>query len=140
MRNLSNKKITHIDCTLRDGGYYTNWDFNKNLIKDYLNAISFSSINYVEIGFRNITNYNYKGALAFSRDEYLKSIEIPNNINLGVMINSSQLKNSKEYIKSLEILFPNHGVNTPLKLVRIATNIELLDLSLLASDWLKKEL
>ena len=21
-----------LDCTLRDGGYYTNWDFDRNLV------------------------------------------------------------------------------------------------------------
>ena len=77
--------------------------------------------------------------VTFSRDEYLESIEIPNNINLGVMINSSQLINSIEYIKVLENLFQIMGDNSPLKLVRIATSFELLELSLLASDWLKNK-
>ena len=139
MSYLNTKKITHIDCTLRDGGYYNDWDFENNLITDYLNAISLSSIDYVEIGFRNITNDNFKGALAFSKDEYLNSIEIPNNINLGVMINCSQLINSKEYIKSLKILFPNNADKSPIKLVRIASNISSIELSLLASTWLKEQ-
>ena len=139
MRNLNTKNVTHIDCTLRDGGYYNNWDFDKDLIKDYLNAISLTSINYVEIGFRNIANNNFKGALAFSTDEYLNSIEIPDNINLGVMINSSQLIDSKEYLKSLKTLFPNDINNSPLKLVRIASNINSIGLSLLAANWLKEK-
>ena len=139
MSNYDIKKITHIDCTLRDGGYYNNWDFEDKVIKDYLNALSLTSINYVEIGFRNITNDNFKGALAFSKDEYLNSINIPDNINLGVMINSSQLIDIENYIKILEILFPNNSLNSPVKLVRIATNINLLDISLLASIWLKEK-
>ena len=28
--------IKLLDCTLRDGGYYTNWDFDKNLVRGYL--------------------------------------------------------------------------------------------------------
>ena len=27
------KKIEVLDCTLRDGGYYNNWDFSLNLVK-----------------------------------------------------------------------------------------------------------
>ena len=27
-----------LDCTLRDGGYYNNWDFSKDLVNDYLKA------------------------------------------------------------------------------------------------------
>ena len=30
------KKINLLDCTLRDGGYYNNWDFSTDLINDYL--------------------------------------------------------------------------------------------------------
>ncbi len=33
------KDIKLVDCTLRDGGYYNNWDFNPLLIQDYLSAM-----------------------------------------------------------------------------------------------------
>ena len=32
-------KIKLLDCTLRDGGYYNNWDFSKELVDDYLLAM-----------------------------------------------------------------------------------------------------
>ena len=48
------KKINLLDCTLRDGGYYNNWNFPRSLIKNYLLAISETKIDYVEIGFRFI--------------------------------------------------------------------------------------
>ena len=25
-----------LDCTLRDGGYYTHWDFDKKFVEQYL--------------------------------------------------------------------------------------------------------
>ena len=28
-----------LDCTLRDGGYYTNWDFDKNLVDTYIESL-----------------------------------------------------------------------------------------------------
>ena len=28
------KKINLLDCTLRDGGYYNNWDFSEKLISE----------------------------------------------------------------------------------------------------------
>ena len=31
---MKNFKI--LDCTLRDGGYYTNWDFKPQLVDKYL--------------------------------------------------------------------------------------------------------
>ena len=52
------KKINVLDCTLRDGGYYNNWDFPKDLVNDYLKAISDSGIKYVELGFRSLKQIN----------------------------------------------------------------------------------
>ena len=45
----SNLKI--LDCTFRDGGYYNNWDFDKNIVRKYINSMSTSGVDYVEIGF-----------------------------------------------------------------------------------------
>ena len=38
------KKINILDCTLRDGGYYNNWDFSTKIAQDYINAVSKSGI------------------------------------------------------------------------------------------------
>jgi 4-hydroxy 2-oxovalerate aldolase len=45
-----------LDCTLRDGGYYNNWNFSPGLIKDYLDAMVSIQADFVEIGFRFINN------------------------------------------------------------------------------------
>ena len=34
-----NSKVKILDCTLRDGGYYNNWSFNKKFINNYLRTI-----------------------------------------------------------------------------------------------------
>ncbi|SVD87704.1 uncharacterized protein METZ01_LOCUS440558, partial [marine metagenome] len=46
------KEVKVLDCTLRDGGYYSNWFFDKDLVSSYLEAMSASNIDYVEVGFR----------------------------------------------------------------------------------------
>ena len=39
-KNLNEKdKIKILDCTLRDGGYYNNWEFKKDLINEYLKVM-----------------------------------------------------------------------------------------------------
>ena len=35
--SIKMKKFEILDCTLRDGGYYNNWNFNLGLIQNYLN-------------------------------------------------------------------------------------------------------
>ena len=56
---MHERNINLLDCTLRDGGYYNNWKFNKNLINDYLKVIS-DYVDYVEIGFRFSNNKTFK--------------------------------------------------------------------------------
>lgn len=41
-----------LDCTLRDGGYYNNWEFNRELVEKYLVSCSESRVDYVELGLR----------------------------------------------------------------------------------------
>ena len=45
-------KLKILDCTLRDGGYYNNWEFPQEIVSTYLQSLESSHINYVEIGFR----------------------------------------------------------------------------------------
>lgn len=55
-----------LDCTLRDGGYYTNWDFSPEVIDAYIQAMNQLPIDYLEIGYRNIPSKVYLGKLGYS--------------------------------------------------------------------------
>ena len=50
-----------LDCTLRDGGYYTNWDFSEEFVVNYLEAIEQTDVEYIEIGYRSMELDEYKG-------------------------------------------------------------------------------
>lgn len=56
-----NKKITLLDCSLRDGGYYNNWDFEESFVAHYRDKIKHLPINYIEIGYRNLIQKEYRG-------------------------------------------------------------------------------
>ena len=58
MKKLNKVKV--LDCTLRDGGYYNNWDFSSQIAQDYLNAMSKSGIKFVELGFRSLSKKGLK--------------------------------------------------------------------------------
>ena len=66
------KKINILDCTLRDGGYYNNWDFSKDLVNDYLKAISESGIKNIEIGFDGDERFphDFTGQLTYPFKEH----------------------------------------------------------------------
>ena len=102
---MNRQNINLLDCTLRDGGYYNNWKFNKNLVNDYLKVIS-DYVSYIEIGFRFLDKDSSLGETAYTKSNFLKSIKIPKNVKLGVMINASDLifygnKNISKFIKKI---------------------------------------
>lgn len=51
-----------LDCTLRDGGYYTDWDFPPDLLESYFAAIRALPVAAVEVGYRSPVKPGYFGA------------------------------------------------------------------------------
>lgn len=131
--------LIHLDCSLRDGGYYNNWDFSETLINDYLNVLSSVNIDYCEIGFRFLKNTGFKGACAFTSEEFLNSLEIPKNIKLAIMINASDLINNNEFnYENLHKLIPVRAEYSKIKLVRVACHSEHINNILPLFDFLEK--
>ena len=83
-------KVNILDCTLRDGGYYNSWKFEKNTVSKYIKALSLSSVSHIEIGFRFLPNSRELGEFAYSSEELLNSIDFPSNKKIGVMINGGE--------------------------------------------------
>lgn len=117
---MTKTSIKIIDCTLRDGGYYNNWDFDPDLTKTYISALSELGIDYIEIGFRFIDNNGFKGPYAFSRDDFISNLKLPKKIKIGVMINAQDVIKHGTYKKNIEKLIPNSKLNSPISLIRFA--------------------
>ena len=92
-------KINIIDCTLRDGGYYNNWDFPNNLVNEYLKAVNAAGIKFVELGFRSLNKKGFKGPNWYTTDSYISHLNVPKKLKLGVMINMSELISEKDKLK-----------------------------------------
>ena len=119
--------LTTLDCTLRDGGYYNNWDFNESLVDQYIEKIIESGIDIIEIGFRNFSNNTFLGAYAYSLDEHLKSKENINKIKIGVMSDASIFFSSEEKISNQvkKLYLPKS--ESSISLVRIAVHFKDID-------------
>ena len=63
------RSLRILDCTLRDGGYYNNWDYDKIIYDSYVSAINKSNIKYVEVGFRFDVKEKFLGPFAFTSDD-----------------------------------------------------------------------
>ena len=50
-----------LDCTIRDGGYINNWNFNKLQVCELYKTLIKANIDIIEVGFMdNISIYNNK--------------------------------------------------------------------------------
>lgn len=131
------KTPVFLDCTFRDGGYYNAWDFPGALIDDYLTAMQASGVDVVELGLRTLKNSGFKGAAAFTTDEYLRTLNLPSNLTVAVMVNASELVGEVQQIEALELLFPNPAAESPVELVRVACHVHEFETALPAVNWLK---
>ena len=134
---MNNNKINLLDCTLRDGGYYNNWFFNKELINEYLKVMDMIKIDYVEIGFRFLDKAKIKGPCAYSEEKFLRSLKIPKNLKIGIMINASDFVGQKNIIDLAKKNFKKKE-NSLISLVRIACHHHEVKDVLPLVNWLKK--
>lgn len=87
------KKIQVLDCTLRDGGYYTNWDFDKEIVLEYCSAMENLPVDYVEIGYRSIALDGYLGEFFYCPIylmEYLKTL-MPSK-KIAIILNEKDIR------------------------------------------------
>ncbi len=118
-----------LDCTLRDGGYYTNWEYSLELLKDLINF----HYKYVDIAFEfGYLNLNkekeFKGLCAESPFEYCSYLleeftgkkYWPNGKFVFIMINSNELieTNIDQKLQIIKCIEKNNFFNG----VRIATD------------------
>jgi 4-hydroxy 2-oxovalerate aldolase len=111
---MTKKKIKLLDCTLRDGGYYTNWDFDKSLVKTYCKSMESLPIDYVEIGYRSIPLEGYLGEYYYCPDFVMKELkEMMPSKKLVIILNEKDIRVSHVP----ELLEPCQGY---ISMVRIA--------------------
>ena len=131
------RNLNFLDCTFRDGGYYNNWSFSKQLINKYLKILSLLNINYSEIGFRSNSELGLRGTTAYTSDKFINSLSIPNNINPGVMINASDIVGSNTTEEKFwKNLFPG---KTKVKFVRLACHFNEIFKIKKSIKWLKSK-
>ncbi|WP_185152988.1 hypothetical protein [Dysgonomonas sp. 216] len=85
--------IEILDCTLRDGGYYTNWDFDYPLVSNYFQAMENLPVTYVEIGYRSLViDGGYKGEFNYCPDYIIKEArkQMPSK-KIGIMLNEKEI-------------------------------------------------
>jgi len=139
--NMAKKQVKLLDCTLRDGGYYNSWDFDYNLISEYLKTMASLPADMVELGFRSmpVADGKFKGGCAYSSDSFIRALNLPEEeLKLAVMVNGADLVAFSDGVQSaIDYLF---GVadNSPVEMVRIACHVNKVEETLPAITQLNK--
>lgn len=81
-----------LDCTLRDGGYYTDWDFSDAVLSSYLEAMDELPVDYVEVGYRNLPANDYLGRFGYTPVSVLERIRRQCGKKLAVMLNEKSTR------------------------------------------------
>lgn len=134
---MSNLKL--LDCTLRDGGYYTNWNFETQMVKDLIQALDLSKIDIVELGYKSPVK---GGKYRKCNDRFIWEVleyRLPVNSELAFMIDS------KDFIKEGDIDYSLiddviHDQNqSPFTICRLAIKYSEIKLSLKIGKYIKSK-
>ncbi len=81
-----------LDCTLRDGGYYTNWDFNRKTVDTYIDSCNDLPVDYLEIGYRSTPQAGYLGEYFYLPLYVIERIKKQSNKKLAILLNEKDIR------------------------------------------------
>jgi 3-deoxy-manno-octulosonate cytidylyltransferase (CMP-KDO synthetase) len=116
------KNVNILDCTLRDGGYYTDWDFPEIFVKSLVKSLDHHGVNIIELGYKSP---KLGGPYRKCNDGFISSI-----INFPVMAKLAFMIDAKDYIDNgkvnKDLLFDviKEKANSPFDVCRIAIKID----------------
>lgn len=83
--------IKILDCTTRDGGFTSNWNFDEEYILNHIKFLNENNISYYEIGYRNYHDTEDKGPFYRCTPELLKPFyQSKQNLKLGIMTDTTR--------------------------------------------------
>ena len=73
---MNEKTIKILDCTLRDGGYYTDWNFSKDFLNNYLSTVKSLPISSIEVGYISDNKDDFFGPFYHLDRKILKKLNL----------------------------------------------------------------
>ena len=125
------KKYKILDCTLRDGGYYTDWKFDTKLVRQLVKSLDNNGIDIIELGYKSpikggpyrkcndgfissVINFSVNADLAFMIDvkDYIIEDKVNQSLLKDIIKPSSIFKICRVAAKYNEIKYIPEIVNT----------------------------
>ena len=119
-----------LDCTTRDGGYCTNWNYSNEYIFNLMSCLNENNVCYYEIGYRNYYDRKNKGKFYYCTPNVIKHFyDQKGALNLGVMVDTKRY-NESDFVNANDDC---------LDFVRIATHPDRITDTLLIAESLKNK-
>jgi 4-hydroxy 2-oxovalerate aldolase len=120
-----------LDCTLRDGGYYTNWDFDQSLVSTYFDSLNQLPVDYLEIGYRSLPMKEYLGEYFYLPIHVIERIKARSSKKLVIILNEKDVRTEQLPV----LLGPLRGLIT---MVRLAIDPKNLKRALILAEAVKQ--
>lgn len=108
-----------LDCTLRDGGFYTSWHYDGALVDAYLRAMDRAGVDFAEVGYRSTKQEGFGGPFKYCSARLLDTLPALERTKLCLMLDAKELVGREQHVLSL---FPR-AEDSPVALVRMATHL-----------------
>lgn len=140
-----------LDCTLRDGGYYNNWNYPRKTLEEYFKHLNNLPVSFAEIGYRSTRKDRYLGELFYTPDYILrKAAELIPSIQKAIMLDEKDvtvrdlhalLTTCKGLVHMIRIAVSPDRLDNGLELAREAGNMGFSTALnvMYASKWLSDE-
>ena len=124
--------IRLLDCTLRDGGFYTRWDFEPLLVTTAIRALDAAGIEIIEVGYRSAQRTD-EGIFKTCDEAQLGTL-LPElqRATYAFMIDAKDVKS----LAALGRIVPA-ARDSLFRWARVATHLETLDHACAIAGWLR---
>lgn len=112
-----------LDCTLRDGGFYTDWDFPMELADAYVAAMDAAGVAVIEVGYRSRRSAGYAGPFKYVSDPLVRRLAGSFEIGVAVMLDAKEFVGAETEVGPL--FAPADA--SRITMVRVATTAKHVD-------------
>lgn len=128
-----------LDCTLRDGGYYTNWTFETKMVRDLIHSLDLSGVDVVELGYKSPKK---GGKYRKCNDRFIWEVleyRLPVNLKLAFMIDA------KDFIKDNKVNYDliddviHDSSESPFDICRLAMKHSEIDQGIEIGKYIKSK-
>ncbi|MGN0483215.1 MAG: aldolase catalytic domain-containing protein [Lachnospiraceae bacterium] len=119
---MKKERIQILDCTLRDGGYITKWQFGEDTIREVIKNMIDANLDYVEVGYLDNKPYE-EGSARFHDIDQIKEFLPDDRKNAEILAMADVTQFSKEdlvpcdgtSIDGIRVVFYKHQVEEALE-------------------------